>query len=297
MIDLNIISRVVLRRPLIIHPADRRNVVRAFCAPIVCFFPYFVSFPGVAEYVYAVVMFLFIGKTNYILHLHIHRPFSTNALLNLALDLSMGSVTGMTGSNWRIQHRYGHHRGLDEPYRGRAWELERYSVLRALSYSVRSIAPTLCSPYAEAFRKGVLRNVRSPINYRWAFCEQTLLLLFVLLLLLLQPRLTLSYLLPIYMLTFFISRYVDYLNHYGCSDREANPFERANNSLHRSFNSSTHNFGYHTAHHLRPSAHWTELPAIHEQIAHHIPGRCLKSFSWSFLLLPYHFVRSRRCQM
>jgi fatty acid desaturase len=98
-------------------------------------------------------------------------------------------------------------------------------------------------------------------------------------------------------LTFFISRYVDYLNHYGCNDRDANPFERANNSLHRSFNSSTHNFGYHTAHHLRPSAHWTELPAIHEQIAHHIPGRCLKSFSWSFLLLPYHFVRSRRCQM
>jgi fatty acid desaturase len=90
---------------------------------------------------------------------------------------------------------------------------------------------------------------------------------------------------------------VDYLNHYGCDERSDNPFEHANNSLAWWFNYTTHNFGYHTAHHMRPGAHWTELPAIHQTIADRIPKRCLKPFSWSFLLLPYHFYLSRSERM
>ena len=87
---------------------------------------------------------------------------------------------------------------------------------------------------------------------------------------------------------------MDYLNHYGCDESSKNPFERANNSLAWWFNYKTHNFGYHTAHHMRPGAHWTELPDIHRTIADRIPERCLKPFSWSFLLMPkiHHVLAS-----
>jgi fatty acid desaturase len=276
----------------IAHPADRSNAARALVAPLLLFAPFVVNLFAGYEIVYAIVTFMTIGKTNYLLHLHIHRPFSRNRVLNLIFDLSMGIVTGMVSSNWRIQHLYGHHRGIDLPYRGDRGILQDYSSMRAISFSGISLWETFYSPIIESFRKGILNDIKTPIRYRWAFCEQLLLLLLVAVLLQWQPRLVLTYLLPWYLVTHFITRYVDYLNHYGCDEGSENPYLRANNSLSWWFNFTTHNFGYHTAHHIRPGAHWTELPAIHAAIADQIPDRHIKSFSWSGLLLPYHFFRS-----
>ena len=280
---------------LIAHPADRLNAVRGLLAPIVLLSPFWYDFPSGFTWLAAIVIFSLIGKTNYILHLHVHRPFSGKNWLNVVLDLSMGFTTGMTASNWRIQHQYGHHRGLDVPFReSRTWETARYSALGALSFCARSIWPTFWHPYLVAFRKGVVRKVDTPINYRWAFIEQSCFILFVLALFVWFPSLVLTFLLPWYALIYFISRYVDYLNHYGCDEHSENPYERANNSLSPTFNKSCNNFGYHTAHHLKPSAHWTELPNIHAAIADRIPERLLKPFSWSCLLFPHHWLLSRR---
>jgi fatty acid desaturase len=283
---------------LVAHPADRLNVMRALAAPVVLFAPFWAGMPeGLGIFVFFLV-FLIIGETNYILHLHIHRPFSTRRWLNLLLDLSMGAATAFTASNWRIQHRYGHHCGVDRPFRTAGQtEIAHYSAPRALSYSVRSVLPTFWHPIAVAFRKGVLGNLDRPIDYRWAFIEQMLLVLFVLALLLWQPWLVLFYLLPWYALIAVITRYVDYLNHYGCDERSPNVYERANNCVNRLFNRSCSNFGYHTAHHLYPNAHWTELPAIHARIAERIPERHVKSFSWSCLLFPYHWLLAGRGRM
>ncbi len=281
----------------IAHPADRCNAARALAAPFLLFAPFAVNLFAGYEIVYAVVAFMMIGKTNYLLHLHIHRPFSRNPALNLVFDLSMGAVSGMVSSNWRIQHLYGHHRGIDAPYRGGPGILANYSSIRAIAFSAVSLWETFYWPIIESLRKGILNDVKTPIRYRWAFCEQLLLLLLVAVLMSWQPRLALIYLLPWYFVMHFITRYVDYLNHYGCDEASENPYVRANNSLSWWFNFTTHNFGYHTAHHIRPSAHWTELPAIHGTIADKIPDRHIKSFSWSGLGMPYHFYRSATGRM
>jgi fatty acid desaturase len=280
---------------LIAHPADRLNVLRGLAAPVILFFPFWYGFPGGYAVLTFIAVFFLIGETNYILHLHIHHPFAKRGWLNLLLDFAMGMSTGFSASNWRIQHRYGHHCGVDKPFRtSLAWEIADYSPLRALSFSTRSILPTLWHPIVESFRKGVLANVKRPINYRWAFIEQMLLIGFLIAVAAWQPRLALFYLLPWYALIAVITRYVDYLNHYGCDERSPNVYERANNSLSRSFNRGCANFGYHTAHHLKPTAHWTELPQIHAEIADRIPARHLKPFSWSCLLFPYHSLLAMR---
>jgi fatty acid desaturase len=279
------------------HPADRLNVIRALTAPVLLFAPFVVNALDGYEIIYFTVAFVLIGDSNYLLHLHVHRPYSSRPSLNLILDFSLGAVTGMTASNWRIQHVYGHHRGHDLPYRGNRSIMKDYSAVRAVSYSAAAVWETFLSPIAEAFRKGILADVSTPISYRWAFFEQLLLLAFVAVMAFLQPLTVLTYLLPWYILTQIITRYVDYLNHYGCDERSANPYERANNSLSRWFNLTTHNFGYHTAHHVRPGAHWTELPAIHAGIAERIPERHLKPFSWSWVLMPYHFYLSHLGRM
>jgi fatty acid desaturase len=277
---------------LICHPADRSNVVRGLAAPAILFSPLCLGLPESYTPFALLLIFVVTGNTNYLLHLHIHRPFTRKTWLNLVLDMHMGLTTGMTASNWRIQHRYGHHRGIDTPYRSdRAWEVVTYSPLGGLSYSIRSIWPTFWHPIVEAYEKGVLTNVKAPINYRWAFVEQSAFVILVVALMVWQPRMVLGFLIPWYALIYFITRYVDYLNHYGC-DEHADAYASANNCMNKMFNRFCQNFGYHTAHHLRPTAHWTEVPEIHKRILHRIPPDRLKTFSWSWLLLPYHCFRA-----
>ena len=78
----------------IAHPADRLNALRALIAPALLFAPFVSDFTAGYTWLYAIGIFMLIGKTNYLLHLHIHHPFSRNKALNLLFDLSMGIVTG-----------------------------------------------------------------------------------------------------------------------------------------------------------------------------------------------------------
>jgi fatty acid desaturase len=40
------------------------------------------------------------------------------------------------------------------------------------------------------------------------------------------------------------------------------------------------NLGYHTAHHLRPGVHWSQLPQLHASIRHRVPEEQLLSTFW-----------------
>lgn len=275
---------------------DWFNFLRAVAAPAIFFLPFWYGLPEGYEVLAALAIFFVIDDTNYILHLHIHYPFSKNRWVNLGLDLAMGSVTGMTASNWRIQHLYGHHVGKDLRFRGRgvSWELERFTPLRALSYSLRTLPPTFFEPIREAYCLGVIANVKTPIVYRWAFAEHLLLFALLGALSVIDLSLVLTYVIPMYALTFFITRYVDYLNHYGCDEGHENRLYHANNCLHPGFNANKNNFGYHTAHHINPGAHWTRLPQLHAEIEEQIPEELKKRFSWSFLLFPYHLLLAIR---
>ena len=280
------------------YKEDWINVVRALLAPFIFFFPFFSGFPQGYELIFVALIYFLVGDSNYILHLHIHNPFTRSTITNRIIDLSLASVTAMTASNWRIQHLLGHHRGIDILFNGsKDWEIENYSPIRALSYCFRSMGYAFWRPLSQSFYKGALLREKRPIDFRWAFAEHCLLILFFVLLTFLNYKLALFYVLPLYFLTYFITRYVDYLNHYGCDEQSDNKFAHANNTLNPFFNRFTHNFGFHTAHHLRPSAHWTTLPEIHEQIEDHIPANQKKQVSWSWMLLPYHFYLSLNGRM
>jgi fatty acid desaturase len=279
---------------LVRHHRDWPNIVSAISGPIVFFYPFYHGLNGSLELViYAVLLLVWIADLNYLLHLHVHRPFTTSAVFNRVIDLCLGSVSGMTSANWRMQHVFGHHRGHDEDYthRGLDWTMERYSLRGALAYSFGNIALTYWQPIRESYRKGVLAHIREPIDYRSAFIEQIGFILFVAALAFWRPALTFFFLLPWQVIIFAMTRYVDYLNHYGCTDDGLN---FANNCLNKFFNWRINNFGYHTAHHIDPAAHWTALPQLHAQIADRIPPERIKTFDWSSAMLLYHAWCERR---
>jgi fatty acid desaturase len=282
------------RARLVPYRQDWLNVVLALSAPVVFFYPFYHGIAGAVDLtIYVILLLVWIVDLNYLLHLHVHRSFTSSHALNRVIDLALSSVTGMTSANWRIQHVFGHHRRQDDNYTLRSldWTLQRYSLRGALAYSFGNIWVTYWRPLQESFRKALGEDDQGPIDYKAALFEQILFIVFFVALLIFNPALTLVFLLPWYVMIFAMTRYVDYLNHYGCTDDGMN---FANNCLSRSFNWRINNFGYHTAHHIDPSAHWTTLPQIHAKVADLIPTARIKTFNWSSALLPYHAWRERR---
>lgn len=284
---------------LLRQQCDLTNVMRGLTAPFIFLYPYFFGFHEGYAVVTTLILWAVLNDINHVLHLHIHRSFSDNKYFNFLLDICMGITTGMTASNWRIQHKYGHHKHhtrteKDEWDLGKDWETKKYSILGALSYSMRTIWPIFYRPLVESFNKGIIKNINKPINYRYAFLEQLALILFVVAMFIFQPEITLYYLMPWYFFVYFVTRYVDYLNHVNCG---SNIFDSSNNSLNHWYNKLGCNFGYHTAHHHKPGAHWSTLPEIHNKISGDIPPSRLKKYSWSGFLMPYHFYLSLKGRM
>ncbi|MCX7898648.1 MAG: fatty acid desaturase [Methylocystis sp.] len=286
------------RRRVLSHPADLFIFWRGLISPFVLYAPFFSAYLREHIVIYAVALLFLIGNTNYVLHLHIHRPFCIARWMNIALDLIMGSASGMTASNWRIQHVEGHH-GFDEALYRTAWGealLKKFTLFNSIAYSVITVWPTFWPPIVVAFQRA-RAGVKTPIDYRWAFVEQILLIFLFAGLVYANAALAIFYVLPWWWLNFLMTRYVDFLNHFGCDEKSGNRLLCANNTLSPVYNYLTNNFGYHTAHHCKPSAHWTELPDIHAAIADRIPKERIKTYSWSCALMPMHMYLSARGKM
>lgn len=289
---------------LLRYKCDRVNLVRGLTAPFIFLSPYVFGFYPGYEILTTLLLWSLLSDINHVLHLHVHCPFTTSKSLNRLLDIFMGFTSGMTASVWRIQHVYGHHKHYATTNKNRSkkskwepgaeWETKRYTILGALSYSAWTIVPVFYHALVESIKKGVFQNMKHPVDYRYAFFEQVLIIFSIAMLYLVAPTITLFYLLPWYFLVQFVSRYTDYLNHVGCGHGFYNA---SNNTLNHWYNKLGNNFGYHSAHHFNPSAHWSTLPDIHNKIREKIPAERIKTYSWSGYLMPYHFYLSKQGRM
>jgi len=69
---------------------------------------------------------------------------------------------------------------------------------------------------------------------------------------------------------FFALGWNNYTHHLGC--QLTSPYDSCNVHLRPQYRALGFNIGYHTAHHLKPAVHWSELPTVHESIKAHIPA-------------------------
>ena len=144
----------------------------------------------------------------------------------------------------------------------RSGDLKNYSAMRAVSCRQISLFETIYAQIVESFDKGIAGQYQNSDQLSLGVFRTMLLLGFVAILIGMAAAAGADRSGAWYFVTQFVTRYVDYLNHYGCDETSAGPTKALIIRCPGGSICTTHNFGYHTAHHIRPGAHWTELPGF-----------------------------------
>ncbi|WP_427452746.1 fatty acid desaturase [Litorimonas sp. WD9-15] len=92
--------------------------------------------------------------------------------------------------------------------------------------------------------------------------------------------------LSLYVIITFFSLRTDYSTHIG--EKSNGDIAFANNCRDKVFNRFFWNFGYHVGHHIKPSTHWTELPAYEASLGVTLQDDNIQTNSFNFfgLLMP-----------
>lgn len=195
-------------------------------------------------------------------HHHQHVPPFHHAVFNRLLELVYGLQTGVTNHAWVLHHVVGHHvTYLDQARDESAWRRADGTTMSAFAYTMTNAFWA----YPRSFRAG-----RRYPAVRRAFVAWIVVTLAVLATLLWLKPFNALCLFVIPMLSgLIITVWHTYYHHAGLDTDD--PYAAAYNITERIYNRLTGNLGYHTAHHLRPALHWSQLPAFHAQIAARIP--------------------------
>ena len=258
---------------LVRNPADARQVALAVMGPPALLFPFALSTNIALEILTWMAVWGFIYRHNYILHNHVHCRFMKSRWLNRLIGGILGFCTGMTVGQWKITHIHGHHVEHKLEYLPGRRYIEPLNVSEKRPFSVRAgiihalktaplqwIIPTRVM-VAGAFGRSKLRRK----FYRFYLLELLTIYAIAGSLTYIDPWKGVFYFGLVYAQVYLISRYVDYLTH--ASSQGESRYSIANNCLDAKYNKLFWNFGYHVAHHLKPSAHWTTLPSLHGSLA------------------------------
>ncbi len=208
---------------------------------------------------------------------HHHQHFNTfhSPLMNRIYDLVLSLQSGIAPYAWVLHHNLGHHvnylnqRPHPAPDESK-WTRRDGAQMGRIEYTIDLLLH---------HQIDILRVGRRYPKYLRAFLLMKLPLWALLgLALYWNPtNAILAFLLPGF-ITLAHTSWVTYGHHAG--HHATSHYDASVNNVNPLFNYLTCNLGYHTAHHKRPGVHWSLLPAIHEEIKHHIPPEQVEVDFW-----------------
>ncbi len=242
------------------HVADLRSVAVVLAALAV----FALQWSGLCRHPALWVLGVLLAYITFVInHNHQHLPMFHATWLNRAFDLALTFTSGFPVSLLIPLHNRNHHDANNGPddFMSTGHIRIRWPWLRLLLYPCA--AAIAYAPRKREILRGLLRS--SPRLY-WRIAVQRLALLGgVGILLALRPLDTLL----IVMLPWALAHYwiinANYLQHEGCDHTSSDAHSR--NITGWVLNWLLFNGGYHTVHHERPLAHWSELPSLHAQRA------------------------------
>lgn len=206
-------------------------------------------------------------------HHHQHYKFFSKKWANRAIEFVLGLQTGIVGETWVLHHTFGHHQNyLDQTKDESGWTKDNGEIMNIIEYTliVASTAYTRAFSVGKRYpreRQRLIQNIIVTIIaialltwYNW----YNALIIFIL------PMIILLY----------GTAFDTYKHHAGLDTDD--PYQATYNIIDPTYNLFTCNLGYHTAHHLQCGKHWSELPALHEEIKERIPQELYREAGFPF---------------
>jgi fatty acid desaturase len=199
-------------------------------------------------------------------HNHQHCNTFKVPILNRLLEIIFGMHTGICGYTWVLHHNIGHHVNfLDQTKDESHWQNSKGEKMIRLRYS--------CEIFITSYYRCFIVGLKHPKVLKKFLLMVSITAGIMLSLTYYRPIPALIILWIPATMSLFLTADSTYAHHSGLDTKDQMAASR--NSLSSiCFNTLTGNFGYHTAHHYKGGAHWTKLPAIHEEIKHKIPEEC-----------------------
>lgn len=209
-------------------------------------------------------------------HHHQHVATFENRTANRLLEVMYAFQTGALPLAWELHHNAGHHVNyLDQQKDESRWKTLQGRTMGPHEYS----ASVFVTAYPRIWAKARAHAVKRGQFVTWAAVVGLL----TLAALIWNPLNALIVFVVPALIGLYVTSWHTYYHHAGLDT--ADKFAASWNILHRGYNLLTGNLGYHTAHHVRCSVHWSELPAFHERIQGQIPPDLYRRPCFPFTLL------------
>jgi fatty acid desaturase len=212
-------------------------------------------------------------------HNHMHRRMFKSGAANLVMDHWLGFMTGTTSTSIITEHNLRHH--------GHSNDENDFVRCQLVGFRSQVLNVICFFPRAEwelYFKKPLDFRLWWRTNRRlfWrGLAEQVTLAGFFTTLMVLNWKITLlCVVLPWihgqwWLITFNLFQHQEL--------EQEDPWQNSRNITGRLFNFFFFNIGYHTGHHLKPTLHWSELPAFHDrEIAPRIKAHLVSPSLWAF---------------
>lgn len=227
-------------------------------------------------------------------HNHNHSPLWRPAWMNALTSYWLSFFYGLPTMSWLVVHNWSHHADVNAV--GRDITSTHNVGDRSDLWGVFTYGPASMGPFLRGHGVALARFwARSPA--RFAFYASHIVFLYggLATLLILDPVKTLLFVVVPQQAGIFAITVFNYCQHVHTDERSRYNFAR--NFSSPLLNGYLFNAGYHTAHHLEPTRHWSELPELQARVAHEIDPRLGERSFWRYfarrIILPTFARRFR----
>jgi fatty acid desaturase len=209
----------------------------------------------------------------FIQHNHAHLPVFNARALNLAYDVLLAQNTGYATSLWELHHNRGHHRHFLDPdkdvatvnYPGTTTAMPRWYYALRGNLTIHRDAIRIGLDERRANRKSLLPKLSFELAVQIAITAVGFAM---------APWLTLAFFIVPNALSALLVWWQSYPHHHELETKTV--YGASITDDHGITNFMTFNIGHHTAHHEKPTLHWSLLPLRTARIRHLIDPRCIR---------------------